>query len=141
VISPGITLIAPDRAASVFRMDPRQLDEMRAALVVRQEAAARAAVERARQARALLPVIVARLRDTFGARRIVLFGSLARGDFGLESDIDLLVTGIAAERFFHACAAIDRLADPFEVDLVPEESAPASTRDAAGAGEVLLDAA
>ena len=45
----------------------------------------------------------------FGATRVRLFGSLARGDVGEAFDIDIAVEGIAPERFFSACAAADRL--------------------------------
>ena len=38
-----------------------------------------------------LPVVVARVADRFGPERIVLFGSLGRGEAGPDSDIDLLV--------------------------------------------------
>jgi predicted nucleotidyltransferase len=42
----------------------------------------------------------------FGARRVYLFGSLAReGRFHERSDVDLAVEGIAPERFFKAWAA------------------------------------
>jgi len=49
-------------------------------------------------------------------------GSLARGDFGPLSDIDLVVEGVAAGDFFAAGAALDRLADPVPVDLIPWEA-------------------
>jgi predicted nucleotidyltransferase len=100
-----------------------------------------AAEERARRARALLPSIVACLRDRFGATRIVLFGSLVRGDFGSQSDIDLLVSGIQPEQFFHACAAVDALSGEFFVDIAPAEKArPFAVEAARDEGEVLLDA-
>ena len=38
-----------------------------------------------------VPVVVARVAQRFDPERIVLFGSLARGDAGPDSDIDLLV--------------------------------------------------
>ena len=38
-----------------------------------------------------VPIVVARVADRFDPERIVLFGSLARGDAGPDSDIDLLV--------------------------------------------------
>ncbi len=63
------------------------------------------------------------LVDSFGARRVVLIGSLARGDFRDHSDIDLVVTGIAAASFFDACAAADREAGDFAVDVIPIEDA------------------
>ena len=45
------------------------------------------------------------LRDRFGASRVRVFGSLARGDTDERFDIDLAVEGIARESFFAACAA------------------------------------
>lgn len=41
----------------------------------------------------LLPEIEERIRDSFGekVKKIVLFGSYARGDYNEESDIDILV--------------------------------------------------
>lgn len=44
------------------------------------------------------------LKDEFGARRVRLFGSLARGDSTEGSDIDLAVEGIEPGEFFHASA-------------------------------------
>jgi predicted nucleotidyltransferase len=38
-----------------------------------------------------LPMIVARIVESFDPERVVLFGSLARGTAGRDSDIDLLV--------------------------------------------------
>lgn len=45
-------------------------------------------------AKSLLPSFVQRLKRE-GARRIVLFGSLADGYFSQESDIDLAVSGLS----------------------------------------------
>ena len=47
----------------------------------------------ARHERAALSALVGRLRQRYGndLRRVVLFGSKARGDFDTESDIDVLV--------------------------------------------------
>lgn len=39
----------------------------------------------------VLDMIVSRMRDTFEVRRIILFGSQARGTAGDESDYDVLV--------------------------------------------------
>lgn len=90
--------------------------------------------ERGRQAEAAnrraaaeaLPIarlLAARLRREFGARRVVLVGSLARGDFGVGSDIDLAAEGVPADRFFEIGVALERAASPFRVDLIPLESA------------------
>jgi len=74
----------------------------------------------AAQARSCLAAIVALLVDEFSASRIILFGSLAKGNFAPESDIDLAVEGLARESYFAALAAVNRLS-PWWVDLKPLE--------------------
>jgi len=81
------------------------------------------AAQWSRRAKDLLPALVGLLVRDWGARRVVLFGSLATGGFRASSDIDLVVEGLAPATFFHACAAVDRLAGDLLVDLVPLESA------------------
>lgn len=65
------------------------------------------------------------LRDRYGARRVLLTGSLARGDFHSGSDIDLAVEGVRPDDFFRAGAALTDDAGGLAVDLVPIESASA----------------
>jgi predicted nucleotidyltransferase len=50
------------------------------------------------------------LRDRFGATRVRLFGSLARGDGDVDRgfDIDLAVEGVAPGKFFEAWAVAAR---------------------------------
>ena len=63
------------------------------------------------------------LRDEFGARRVVLFGSLAQpGQYTRLSDIDLAAWGILPERFFAAVASVTGLSSTFKIDLVDPES-------------------
>ena len=58
------------------------------------------------------------LRGQFGARQVILFGSLARdGSFDERSDIDVAVSGIPAREFFRASAAV-AAGSEFQVDLV-----------------------
>ncbi|MDI7267721.1 MAG: nucleotidyltransferase domain-containing protein [Myxococcota bacterium] len=105
----------------------------------RAEEAAR--VRRGVEARSRLPEILQVLCGEFGARHIVLFGSLATGGFHETSDIDLLVDGVPADRWFEADARVATVAAPFEVDLVPRSSAwPSLIARADGEGEVLHDA-
>jgi predicted nucleotidyltransferase len=101
----------------------------------REREAAAAARERAlRIAHELADLLVTR----YGARRVVLVGSLARGDFGLRSDIDLAAEGVPDDRFFAAGADLEARAGGFRVDLVPLESAtPAFRARAAEEGLVL----
>ena len=63
------------------------------------------------------------LREKFGAKEVILFGSLARrGGFTLFSDIDLAVRGIAADRFFEAVGLVTGLSAEFKIDLVEIET-------------------
>lgn len=69
------------------------------------------------------------LKETFGAVRVVVFGSLVHGAwFHLDSDIDLAVAGIAPEAFWRAWCALDRISDGFEINLVALEDASESLR-------------
>jgi len=65
------------------------------------------------------------LRERFGARRVILFGSAARPDtWHAGSDIDVAVEGLAPDRFFAAYSACrDLLPHGMELDLVPLEQA------------------
>jgi predicted nucleotidyltransferase len=78
---------------------------------------------RAADARATAERIARHLVDELGARRVVLIGSLARGDFGPHSDIDLVVEGLPGARFWSACTAADRIAGTWPVDLIPADAA------------------
>jgi len=70
--------------------------------------------------------MVSRLR-THGVQRVILFGSLARGDVRLGSDLDLIVVMNTDKRFLDRLDEVYRLLDPrVAVDLLvytPEEFA------------------
>lgn len=73
-----------------------------------------------------VPDVVRRLAEGFGPVRVVLFGSVARGDDGRESDIDLLVVLAKLEGRHHdaAVAMLRSLRDlPVPVDLVVTDAA------------------
>lgn len=62
------------------------------------------------------------LRERFGARRVVVFGSLAhRAWFTPWSDIDLAAWGISADQFYRAVAAVTGISPDFEVNLLDPE--------------------
>lgn len=65
------------------------------------------------------------LKERFGARRVILFGSIAgQGPWHERSDIDLAVEGLAPVDFFPAYSACrDLLPRGLEMDLVPLERA------------------
>lgn len=63
------------------------------------------------------------LRRQYGAKRVVLFGSLARTKaFSAWSDIDLAAWGIAPDKFFSAVAAVTGLSPDFKIDLVEPDT-------------------
>jgi predicted nucleotidyltransferase len=92
----------------------------------------RARLESERRERLLeaLPEAVGALVTEFGATGVILFGSLARGEAGLESDVDLLVDGLPMERLFEATALVSRVLQA-DVDLVPSEAARPGVRERA----------
>lgn len=68
-------------------------------------------------------VVAAYLRTTFGARVWGIgsaFDSARR--FQFHSDIDLVVQGLPADRFFHASACAARMTE-FPLDVIPLEDA------------------
>ena len=96
--------------------------------------------EAAREARKIAERLAEQLRTDYGVRKVVLAGSLARGDFRVGSDIDLAAEGIPDDKFFRAGAELERTAGGLHVDLVPLESAnPAYLADLARDGIVLHD--
>lgn len=101
------------------------IDEM-AAYLRRRAAERRArADERSRAIRERLPEAKRLLIERHGARRVVLFGSLARGAMTEHSDVDLAVEGLRSSAYFTAIADLTGLLDS-PVDLVELETAPAS---------------
>ncbi len=72
--------------------------------------------------------IASNLAVKYNVNRIYLFGSLARGDFQLSSDIDLAVEGVSEELYLKAYGLAESIAAPFKVDLVLLEGAKTSLR-------------
>lgn len=70
------------------------------------------------KARLLALSIAGELGKRFGAKKVILFGSLARGDWGTVFDIDLAAQGIPAGRFFRAVAFATGVSPDWKVDLV-----------------------
>jgi predicted nucleotidyltransferase len=74
---------------------------------------------------------IRQLGDRYGIRNIRVFGSLARGEADLESDIDLLVEyvpGHGGFAFVDFCDAVERLLRR-KVDVVTEKSLHPVIRD------------
>lgn len=65
--------------------------------------------------------IAAELVNRFGAKKVVLFGSLATGEFNQWSDIDIAVWGIPPTLFYKAVAFASGVSNRWKVDLVDAE--------------------
>jgi predicted nucleotidyltransferase len=62
--------------------------------------------------------IAKELVKRFGAKKVMLFGSLARGGYSRRSDIDLAVWGIPPVDFFRAVSFATGFSKIWKVDLV-----------------------
>ncbi len=72
------------------------------------------------------------LKEKYGAKRVILFGSITRKAYLHEgSDIDLLVEGIKKDELLHAGFDACVVAAPFDVDIIPLETAHKEIVDAA----------
>ncbi len=81
------------------------------------------AMDVARQAAVLL-------RETYGAKRVLIFGSLVHPErFTAWSDIDLAVVGIPAQNFYRAVAVVTGLSEEFEIDVVAVEDCRSTFRE------------
>ena len=82
----------------------------------------------AESARTVASAIARELKSRFSASRVMLFGSLARGDFHRWSDIDLAVWGVSPTDYYRAVAFACGFSDLFKVDLVDVEDCSESLR-------------
>jgi len=74
--------------------------------------------------------IAEELIHRFGAKKVTLFGSLARSTYNPRSDIDLAVWGLPASKFYRAVAFATGFSKIWKVDLVDAEECGESLRKA-----------
>lgn len=106
-------------------LPPEALKKYRPLDAIRRRRAEQAAEisNRRRRARLAARKAAKLLKTEFGAKEVILFGSLARRvGFTRWSDIDLAVRGIDPDRFFAAFGAVERIDMNFQVDLVELET-------------------
>jgi len=73
----------------------------------------------------------ATLRTRYGAKRVILFGSLAHEAWYVaDSDVDLAVEGLAGDTIWRAWRAVEEIIGDRPVDLVEVETARESLRSA-----------
>ncbi len=76
------------------------------------------------EARKVAEQIAEVLYKKFGADKVMLYGSLARGDFTVWSDIDIAVWGIPVADFYRAVAFATGVSDKWKIDVVDGEDCP-----------------
>lgn len=108
---------------------PEDIAAYRRALFARSQKAFPEIEKRRSQAWVLAHRAADILRERFGVKRVVLFGSLVHeGCFTLWSDVDLAVWGLRPEDTFKAMAFLRDLDENIEVNLVDIQSCNPSLR-------------
>lgn len=73
----------------------------------------------------------ATLKTRYGAKRVILFGSLAHEAwYDADSDVDLAVEGLAGDTIWQAWRVVEEIIGDRPVDLVEVETARESLRNA-----------
>lgn len=73
----------------------------------------------------------ATLMTRYGAKRVILFGSLAHEAwYSADSDVDLAVEGLSSDTYWQAWRAVEEIIGDRPVDLIEVESARESLRSA-----------
>ncbi len=106
---------------TVAELSPEEVAAYREAWRKREAARREILRRRAERAWAVARNAARLLKEEFGARRVVLFGSLARGEFDERSDVDLAAEGLggmAGRSFCRAAGRLQALDPGFSVDLV-----------------------
>lgn len=106
----------PRRGASA--LSPEQRRAFREGWKRRAEKHAKRLQELAAEARTKAAMAAKHLRQHYGVKRVLLFGSLARGDFRTDSDIDLCVDALPPHLFYAVYAQLERIVCPFDLDLL-----------------------
>ena len=119
----------PSKDAAVQRVATFEIE--------RQERLAKARQDALPRARATARTLAAHLRKAYGARRVLLFGSLATGLPSDHPDVDLAVEGLEPGRLTEALGELLCLSE-WPVDLVDLDRAPAHLRARIEAEGVLL---
>jgi predicted nucleotidyltransferase len=103
----------------------------RATLQHRAEEEQRERVRRQEHAWELAQRAATLLKEVFGAKQVLAFGSLVHGYwFSKTSDVDLAVWGLKDEDYLVAVARLQDLSSEFKIDLVAMERCKPELRDA-----------
>ena len=118
-------------ATSALDVTPEEMAEYRATM--RRHAAEDEARRVAMQERAwvVARAAAARLRERYEPSRVLLYGSLARGEMRRGSDIDIAAWGIDASEWLNVVGVGLKIGGEFETNICLAESRRPEVRDAA----------
>lgn len=126
--------LSPPNSSRSVKVDPKYIDYWRQRTANQAEQQTQAMDQAWREVRQMAQC----LRKEFGAQRILVFGSLVRGRFTPESDIDLAADHIPPARYFEAVARANDFSQRW-VDLKPLEALTPHFRDRVLATGVEVD--
>jgi predicted nucleotidyltransferase len=109
---------------TVTALSPTDLEAFRKALKSRPRITKSQDEARFQKAWTVARRAVAILKQDFGVKKVVAFGSLTQPAlFHKHSDVDLAVWGLAERDYYRAVGILQGLDDSIEVDLIEYESA------------------
>ena len=103
--------------------DPEQLENYISGWEKRKKKKDKQLVEKRKEALEKASIIADTLKHKYGVKKVVLFGSTAKGKFWQHSDIDLAVFGLDENNYVDVLWEASQLALPFSVDIVLAERA------------------
>lgn len=109
---------------TVAALSPAELEAFRQALKARPKLTKSQDEARFQKAWTVARRAAAILKQDFGVKKVVAFGSLTQPAlFHKHSDVDLAVWGLAERDYFRAVGILQGLDDSIEVDLIEYENA------------------
>ncbi len=125
----GVVEMRPGQEKTAIGMTRREMEVYRHAARARSQALQRQVAERRERAWALARQAAALLKTQYGAKRVIVFGSLVHDRcFTRWSDVDLAVAGMTWPTYLHAWSAVEELNKEIAVDLVEIETASGGLR-------------
>lgn len=90
----------------------------------REKALQKQVILRAKEIKSILPLIAQKLKS-FGAQEVIIFGSFAKGEFTVGSDLDIAAKKLPEKRYLEAIVAIEKLLRSISIgfDLILYERA------------------
>lgn len=120
----GVAEMRPGQEKTAIGVTPREMEVYRRAARARWQAKQRQAAKRRERAWVLARQAAALLKTQYGAKRVIVFGSLVHDRcFTRWSDVDLAVAGMTWPTYLHAWSAVEGLSKEIAVDLVEIETA------------------